>query len=357
MVERSKRNMNKKGKKRIAKRIAASFVTLAVITTGIILLPKNAKADEIKVGEVVYDNSYKMAEYWNTSGEKTAPVKNGYVFGGWYKKIGDQTFEAVTVSSETAYAKFVPDYVLSVRAQNEEGTSQKDGIKNSVRIISSVDSVDYQNVGFDIWLANKTQLKKDGGALITEKVYDAILVENEKVYATNVFGATSKYFSVWRLDNIQDSNDSKIIYVRPYWTTKDGTKVEGLAKYVHVEDEYLGYISVPINLATGEEIAGGIVNLSYTSSSNSNAWQFIDFEAGRLLTEMSENHSTTGTVNIAGNASTVNELVNADGIYANIRLKNTNNLEASDLTFEATYTNFSNWKQELVKTIWPIIQY
>ena len=36
--------MNKKGKKRIAKRIAASFVTLAVITTGIILLPKNAKA-------------------------------------------------------------------------------------------------------------------------------------------------------------------------------------------------------------------------------------------------------------------------------------------------------------------------
>lgn len=339
------------------KKAAVGIVALVVIVMGIILLPKVARAEEITVGEVVYDNSYKMTEYWNASGDKTAPVKNGYVFGGWYEKTGDQTFEAVTTSSETAYAKFVPDYVLSVRAQNEDGTSQGDGIKNSVRVISSVDTLDYLNVGFDIWLANKTQLKKDGGALITEKVYDAILVENEKVYANDVFGDTSKYFSVWRLDNIQDSNDSKIIYVRPYWITKDGTKVEGLAKYVHVEDEYLGYISVPINLATGEEIAGGIVNLSYTSSSNSTAWQFIGFEAGRLLTEMSENHATTGVVKIAGNASVVNELVNADGIYANIRLKNTDNLDASDLTFEATYTNFANWKQELVKTIWPIIQY
>lgn len=349
--------MSKKAIMSFTKKAAVGFAALVVIATGIILLPKVAKAEEIKVGEIVYDNSYKMTEYWNASGDKTAPVKNGYVFGGWYEKTGDQIFEAVTVSSETAYAKFVPDYVLSVRAQNEDGTSQEDGIKNSVRVISSVDTVDYQNVGFDIWLANKTQLKKEGGALITEKVFDAILVENEKVYAKDVFGSTSQYFSVWRLDNIQDSNDSKIIYVRPYWITMDGTKVEGLAKYVHVEDEYLGYISVPINLSTGEEIAGGIVNLSYTSSSNSKAWQFIGFETGRLLTEMSENHATTGVVKIAGNASAVNELVNADGIYANIRLKNTDNLDASDLTFEATYTNFSNWKQELVKTIWPIIQY
>ena len=334
--------------------IIIGFVAVAMIVGGVILLPKTAAA-EIKVGEIVYDESYKMADYWTADGTKTAPIKTGYVFGGWYAKTGDSTFEKLTTSSDEAYAKFVPDYVLSVRAQNADETVAGDGNATSTRVISSVDCEDYQAVGFDIWLANKKQLTMDNGngttsaPLRTEKAFRNIMVKDEPVSATDTFGAASQYFVVWRLDNIADVNDSKIIYVRPYWVTPDGTTVYGLAKYVHVEDEYEGYISVPINLMTGEKIGAGIVKMTYSDL------EFVEFEAGRLLPVMIDNHLTSGSIKMVGNVESIKEASNADGIYANLRFKKPETLPTEE-SFTTTEVDFVDTDEGEV-TITPIIQY
>lgn len=335
--------------------LITGVMAVAVIMVGMLLVPKTAAAETIPGdGGIIYvkdSENYNFATYWK-EGNKKAPVKEGYVFGGWYSAPGEDgalTEETASQATE-AYAKFVPDYVLSVRAQNEEGTVKGDGL-TSTRVLSSVDSTKYQNVGFDIYLANKTQLKMEDGTapLKTTKVFEKVQKGSETISATEIFGAASKYFIVWRLDEIGDVNDSKIIYVRPYWVTPDGTMVYGLAKYVHVEDGYLEYISVPINLMTGEDIAAGVVKMTYSGL------EFVGFEAGRLLPEMEENHGTAGIVNMVGNAEKVNQNVSADGIYANLRFKRPATLP-TEQSFTTTEADFANWSEETVK-IAPVIQY
>lgn len=341
--------------------IFIGFMAVAVVIAGIVLLPKTASAVDTYTEEetgIIYtldETNYDFKTYWN---EKKAPVMKGCVFGGWYVKEESGTYTALTEdtasTADSAYAKFVPDYVLSVRAQNEDGTAEKDGKNNSIRVLSSVDSKAYQSVGFDIWLANKTQITLDWDGktpLTTNKIFEKIMVgENPVTPETYFGGVASKYFSVWRLDEIVDANDSKIIYVRPYWTTLDGTKVEGLAKYVHVEDQYKNYISVPINLMTGEAIAAGVVEMNYSGLT------FVGFEEGRLLKEMEVNYGTSGVVKMVGNAETANQEIYADGIYANLRFVKPGTTDPNTLITEPEEADFANWDEEEV-AITPIIQY
>lgn len=333
------------------------FMAVAVILAGIALIPKTSKAADEVSGEngIIYikdSTNYDFKTYWEA---KKAPVKEGYVFAGWYADTAETETSALTeetaAAATEAYAKFVPDYVLSVRAQIEDATASGDGA-TSIRVLSSVDSKEYQKVGFDIYLANKTQLKNSDGTapLVTTKAFENILVGTNKVSATTTFGAASKYFVVWRLDNIADANDSKIIYVRPYWVTADGTTVYGLAKYVHVEDGYEGYINVPINLMTGEAIAAGIVKMTYPTD-----LEFIGFEEGRLLPVMLDNHATDGIIQMVGNIEEVDKNVSADGIYANLRFKKPETLPTEE-DFTTTESDFCDWLEEEV-TIKPIIQY
>lgn len=329
------------------KRIMAALLTATMLFSSVMAIPKVAKAAETVSGEngieyILDDVNYNFVQLYK-NGNKTAPVKEGYVFGGWYKMDDSGEMVAYTEATaegvEQAYAKFVPSYVLSIKAQNEVGTTEGEG-STSVRIISSVDSRFYKKVGFEIYLNNKKSI----GEAETTNVYSALknTEGGDNYVASNVFGAASAHFSVWRLDNINHANYSKIIYARPYWITLDGTKVDGLAKYVHIEDEYKDYISVPINLVTGEPVAAGIVELIYDASE----FQYIGFEAGRLLPEMYANAATSGSVKIIGNASEVDTNVNADGIYGNVRFRLLDKTNASGKTFTMNEGAFCNWSKE-----------
>lgn len=332
-------------------------VLMAVaIIAGIVFIPNVAKAETVNGDNgIVYvkdSTKYNFKTLW---GEKKAPYKEGYIFAGWYSEAADdKALDAEAAASATeAWAKFVPDYVLSVRAQIEAETKANDG-QTDIRVLSAVDSDDYLNVGFDIWLANKKQItmtvdNQEVAPLVTTKAFENILVNGEKVSATTTFGAAAKYYVVWKLTDILDVNDEKIIYVRPYWTTLDGTKVEGLAKYVHVEDGYNGYINVPINLLTGEAIAAGVVKMTYSGL------ELVGVENGRLLTEMNEK-LLDGEIRVAGNADELNEKIYADGIYANIRFKKPN-VDPNTLTFGLKEdADFADWEEDGV-TLTPIIQY
>ena len=256
------------------------FCVVAMFMATVMLVPTMAKAEEQRehVGDagIFYTTEFDIKDYWNEDSSKSkAPIVEDYVFGGWHQKVGE-TYEPLTKAqaknATTAYAKFVPAYVLSVKAQNMYGTTASTE-NTSVRIITSVDSKQYEAIGFEVYLANKNQLFKNDNKepLETSRVYDGIIVqtgEGEKDQkektASAIFGKASNYVGVWELTDIAKAHYGKIIYVRPYWITKDGTTVKGLAKYVHIEDEYKGYISVPVNINRTKDIAAGAINMSYT---------------------------------------------------------------------------------------------
>ena len=305
------------------KKFAALLSAAAMIATGFAMTPAAAEAANTAV---TYE-SCDIASYW-TKSTKTAPTKTGYVFGGWYTKSGD-TYTALKEADITTdsdgkanvsgtYAKYVPAQILSVKAQNASGTAAGDGNAASVRVISALDSTDYQKVGFKILVNNKNDL----GTLETTEVFIGLKVEGDSdspYDPDEIFGAPAEYLSVWRLDNIIDKYDAKIINVTPYWITMDGTKVEGLSKYVHVEDGYMGYISIPVNLCeASKSIAAGKVTLTYPTGLTL-VEDKVEFDGVFQTAETAFYDDGNGTVKIVGNAETVNTAKSADGIMVNLR--------------------------------------
>ena len=177
------------------------------------------------------------------------------------------------------------------------------------------------------------------------------MVGEEAQSAEEIYGGASKYLMTWRLTQIDWADNAKlIIYVRPYWVTKDGTKVNGLGKYVHIEDEYLNYINVPVNLLGGEKVIAGAVDVT---SDTDEQLELVAFENGRIFKYM--NYTQTGNIfKMVGNTDLDVGKYNENGetIYANLRLKKpANNTEFNIVDNDNT---FCNWDEKFVdvKKVW-----
>ena len=347
------------------KKFAALLSAAALVMSGMMIAPAEVEAANTAV---TYE-SCDMASYWSTS-KKTAPVKAGYVFGGWYTKSGT-TYTALKEANITTdssgkanvsgtYAKYVPAQILSVKAQNASGVAASDGKAASVRVISALDSTDYQKVGFKVLVNNKNDL----GTLETTKIFNGLQVEGDSsspYSAEAIFGAPAAYLSVWRLDNIADKNDVKILNVTPYWITMDGTKVEGLSKYVHVEDGYMGYISVPVNLCDTKGVAAGKVTLTYPTGLTL-VKDKVEFDGVFQGAESAFYDDGNGTIKIVGNAETVDTAKTADGIFVNLRFTADSSTypgagKGTFLPFSVAEENFCDWSEAAVSIDAWDIQY
>lgn len=370
--------MRKKWNKNLVTKLTAGVLVIGMVLAGVIATPQNADA-AVVADKVIYE-PYKeeviKANYW-TADKKIAPVKEGYVFGGWFEKVATSTentetyisnsvteyYDPLTTVSGDAYAKFVPAQVLSVKAQNgvEEGMKEitkAEDISDSnpmwVRVMTAQDSKNYETIGFDIYLANKKKPvdNADGDEILeSNKVFEKVYIGNTLTDVEDIFGDAAHYVSVWKLAKINYAgNADKIIYVRPYWYTMDGTKAYGLAKYVHIEDDYLNYISVPVNLLGGEKIAAGAVNMTYTGDT---ALEMVGFETGRIFADMSYNH-TGSTIKMVGNTDkAVNEYNLDETIYANLRFKE----PATTTEFNITKGEFCGWDEVIItdmKKVWDV---
>lgn len=360
------------------------FLVLTLVMSCLAIVPVAVDASEIE-GTVTTEKGikyvpYDMSEYWATT-KQTAPEMTDYVFGGWYTKSGDK-FTAikearVTVDENTGkanmsgtYAKFVKAEVLSVKSQVDVDT-ETNGLQRtqsaSIRLISGLDSTDYQKVGFKVLLANKKPVYKDNDdvkkePLETTRIYTGLkksASDSNIVEPSALFGEQAEFLSVWRLDNIVKANDSKIINVTPYWITMDGTKVEGLPKYVHVEDSYMGYISVPINLRTAQQVAAGKMTLTYPTGLEL-VEEKVEFDGVFPAIEMEFKDNGNGRIDLVGNAKDVDVEVDANGIYANLRFRvgtsGYQGVENGDfLAFTISNEYFIDWDEKDVPiNVWDI---
>ena len=155
LIGKGLRTMRVKRKDNVLKQIVAGLLVVVMMISVFALMPTEAQATsetvDIVDGILYSKDYYSIKEYYPT---KKAPVKENYVFGGWYQRVSD-TYKPLnetkataiangTDTSTVAYAKFVPAYVLSVKAQNASGTSESMTENTSVRIITATDSKNYK---------------------------------------------------------------------------------------------------------------------------------------------------------------------------------------------------------------------
>ena len=161
-----------------------------------------------------------MANVENFKNNDIIPETEGKIFAGWFTDSTCTT--PYTGDSGKAYAKFIDEKILTVKAQISSGT-KADSEKTSIRFITSVDSLKYQNVGFKITYNGKTIDKQ------MTKVYSTLNANGKKVYPS-VFSADSNYMEAYALNNIPNSAFGEKFTVTPYYTTQDGTIVDGETK-------------------------------------------------------------------------------------------------------------------------------
>ena len=144
------------------------------------------------------------------------PEKDGTIFAGWYT---DKTYSVpYTESTGKAYAKFVDKNVFKVKKQTN-------GDNSAVRFVSTVDTLDYQKVGFLIsgtygtYTINSTEK-------YTESVYMSLKAAGQSVNIKEAFCESSNYFYTYTIRGMNPSN-KLTIKVIPIFITPDGTNVQG----------------------------------------------------------------------------------------------------------------------------------
>jgi len=190
----------------------------------------------------VYTKEEIESNYRISDGSKIAPTLEGYVFGGWYKtedyeQEANALLEGEALTQDKYYALFVPETVLGVKAQvtnNLLDHKRGDDSIGAIRFATSVDSKNYQKVGFIFNFEGSTE--KDWEAASTT-VYHQMFAYNPatgdkeaaetKYTPGNTFSPASKYFKTYTFYDLSAKLYDVNITARPFWITLDGTKVFG----------------------------------------------------------------------------------------------------------------------------------
>jgi len=185
-----------------------------------------------------------------------------WLFAGWFlddtcKQAVKQKIDGV----ETYYAKFVPAEVLGVKLQVGHNAAYSD--TTNMRIVSSVDSLDYASVGFEVYFNSKIGTETASALIDESKVYERITTSSQSGitynYSPQIIDADSKYFVTATLINIKKASYEKPFHIVPYWTTFDGVKVYGPSRYVTIKDDAfdnsVANFPVKIEAETGDTVS------------------------------------------------------------------------------------------------------
>lgn len=199
--------------------------------------------------DYIVEKHTSISEY-RTEGNFKAPsiqnetVTGEWVFAGWFKNVECTTALGSTentVAGTPYYAKFVSADVLSVKCQISTGTTP-DSESTLLRCVSSVDSLKYSKIGFDLVTPDVDEEtgEKIEKNMESSSVGKRIRVTEDKAsnpysYSPKVVDTESEYFYS-SVEEIGKDNFNKGYLVKPYWITKDGTKVYGVSRYVTVNE-------------------------------------------------------------------------------------------------------------------------
>lgn len=220
--------------------VFASVIMLSLMMS-LILLGNRVEAKDLGNGSVSveYDS---IEEYY---GKKAPAYANGYIFAGWYEdeECNTSYVKQEGQSLDKYYAKFVPETVLSVKVQNANAllnTVLTDDATGQIRFATSVDSLNYKEVGFHIeGQIGTVALNKDYSiGKVYTFLYETGTEDKAPIpkRAADVFGTpASEWFAaqVFKINLGQFDDD---FTVTPYWVTPDGVRVDGVQRTRNMVD-------------------------------------------------------------------------------------------------------------------------
>lgn len=187
----------------------------------------------------------------SASGNLTALVSNGYLYGGAFKDAacttvafdpqkGETGISFTPTKGATYYIKEVPNNYLTPKSYSIWRHVDATNVKvTNFYVLTAVDSLKYQEVGFDVTFntRNATTPILDIGAsgaedLVNEKVYTKVVAEffngSSETITINNFKVDSGYFACHEVPSDYWQNKGDQITFHPYWITLDGVKVSGV---------------------------------------------------------------------------------------------------------------------------------
>lgn len=217
-----------------------------------------ASADTGETVEGFYYVGYEKDSVTDILGNQdNIPVATGeyvnWLFTGWYTDntctTPVKTTDEIPVTG--AYAKFVNPDVLSLKLQ--VGTDAATSTSTNMRLVSSVDSLNYRKVGFKVSYNGNAPID-----IYTSTVYKRIVANTtsgvDYKYSPKVVGTESDYFVTATLLNVNSNNYNKSFYIEPYWVTFDGVTVYGVSKNATVDD---GITATTINTTVAANLPEG----------------------------------------------------------------------------------------------------
>ena len=325
--------------RRLKKVIAVALTVSMLAGMSMIASARTVDETDLGDGQIVYTQMDDYAEYL---GQNKAPANvdqgSGKLFAGWFAKV-DDTYKPLKNSSDIPenndgiYAIYIPAQLLSVKCQNATGTAAGMSGTTKLKVLTGVDSLNYQKIGFDI---SVIALSEDGKTWTNKEIKlnsmeDTVVYRNLKVNGTPytasdafcIDGAT--YFATGWVTGIGSAYFDSIICIKPYLVTLDGVTVEGLTKYAHVEDglAYDGdvnyrWVNIPVNVRAKDNqgVAAGVLKLAGTAG-----WECVGIECGRVFQEMDYAVVDSKDVKIVGNLSSMDEDAKVNDILVNVRFK------------------------------------
>ena len=143
---------------------------------------------------------------------------------------GSAEYALKEATTDTVYARFVDEDLLTIKAQVKAKTSDKSNYSD-IRFVSSVDRLEYKRVGFKIsYMNNGTQKNLDK---VSKYVYETLYAvgANDKVAQpykpSQITAASAKYFKAYTVTNVPNDSFDTDFTVQAYWVTLDGTTVYG----------------------------------------------------------------------------------------------------------------------------------
>lgn len=147
----------------------------------------------------------------------TYPAVPGKVFAGWFEDAEFTT--PFTGTTGEAYIKFVDKKVHTVMWQAKNGTTIESD-STDVRFVTTIDSLDFRNAGFNITFNGRTVSPN------TRKAFKRLKAAGEDV-TPKLFSEESEYFVTFTVTNIPNAAMFEEFRAEAYWTTFDGTVVTG----------------------------------------------------------------------------------------------------------------------------------
>jgi len=194
--------------------------------------------------------------------------------------------------------------VMNVKCQITAGTTAETTNAVNMRIVASVENLNYNEVGFKIYYNGSTTPVTVRTTTVFERIVASAESGVDYNYNPKVIDVDSKYFVTATLTNIARKNFDNTFYIKPYGIREDGETVYGTSRYVRVSDSYNDIVKLPVKV-TAQQAADMVMSYDTAKLTQDASYQH-DGTYAHLTFKVNEGQKLPSVTEIVAKDSTGN---------------------------------------------------